>query len=204
MSTGRHRPIGEGRTLTAPGSPFWWSNHGQRAGAMLHVPAQYWRRETMAPEYAEILRLMDARDAAISADRAAPTPATRWARRAANDQFRAARAAVRDAFAAQHGWIYGGRLFTFDQLRRGSNQWGRDDRQTYQQSPMDHVEYFRLATRGRPPVAILSHEYEPFESGKAIALAREYGLTATLLPTSWYWPGRANAVLYTGIYSLCL
>lgn len=77
----------------------------------------------------------------------------------------------------------------------------RDD-YNFSVAPMDHVEYFRLAGHPERPVAILSHEYGPIESSHR--LAAKCGLTATLLPASWYWPGRTNAVLYMGYYSPCL
>lgn len=150
---------------------------------------------------AEIQRGLDAMHAAVSAHHAARTFATREAVRAAKDELSAARAAKRDIFAAAHGWVYTERHFTLDQLRRGSTQRTRDD-YNFSVAPMDHVEYFRLAGRPGRPVAILSHEYGPIESSYGLAV--KYGLVATLLPTSWYSPERANAVLYMGYYSPCL
>jgi hypothetical protein len=154
----------------------------------------------MTPDYAEIQRLLDAMHAACGVNNVARTAATRLAVRAARDDLIAARAQMRDNFAAEHGWIYSTRGFTIDQLRRGSTQARRGDC-GFQVSPMDHVEYFRLAERPWRPVAILSHEYGSFETSLAFALER--GVTATLLPESWYSPGRANAVLYSGYYSPC-
>jgi hypothetical protein len=113
-----------------------------------------------------------------------------------------ARAAMRERFAAEHCWVHSKRGFTLDQLRRGSTcrRYTDDDRFSYH--PMDHVEYFRLARRPYRPVAILSHEYTSIECSQELAL--ELGITATLLPASWYSPLHANAVLYMGLYSLCL
>ncbi len=153
----------------------------------------------MTPEYAEILRLRDLMHSACR--EAARTPAARHAAREAQDELIAARVAMRDKFAAQHGWVYSARHFTFDQLRRGSTRAWRGDC-IFRACPMDHIERFRLAKRPWRPVAILSHEYSPFEESQALAI--KYGITATLLPTSWYSPDRANAVLYMGFYSLCL
>jgi hypothetical protein len=160
--------------------------------------------QRMTSECATILRLLEAKHAACDVDRVARTPASRYAVCLAAEKLRAAQVAMRDDFGAQHGWVYTERDFTLDQLRRGSTQRRRDDDYAFLRPPMDHVEYFRFVKRPWRPAAILSHDYEPFESGKALALARDYGLTATLLPNSWYWPGRAIAVLYTGRSSLCL
>lgn len=155
----------------------------------------------MTPEYAEIAARLDAMHAAVTAERAARTRATSEVIRAAKRELDTARTAVRARFVAEHGWLYTEQPFTIDQLRRGSTQRKRDD-YAFRVSPMDHVEYFRLAGRPWHPVAILSHEYGPIES--SYFLAEKYGLTATLLPTSWYSPERANAVLYMGYYSPCL
>jgi hypothetical protein len=159
------------------------------------------RTKAMTPEYAEIQRLRDAMNSACYLEQAAPTPASRRAARAAQDELFAKRATVRNTFAAQHGWVCSARHFTIDQLRRGSTRARRRDWICYD-CPMDHREYFRLAKRPWRPVAILSHEYSSFEYSQA--LATKYGITATLLPASWYSPDDANAVLYMGFYSLCL
>jgi hypothetical protein len=155
----------------------------------------------MTPEYAEIQRLLDAMHAACGGHNVARTAAARQFVRATQDELNSARAAARGSFASKHGWVYSERAFTLDQLRRGSTQARRGDC-GFRVSPMDHVEYFRLAKRPWRPVAILSHEYGLFEDSQA--LATEYGITAALLPTSWYSPDRAKAVLYMGLYSLCL
>jgi len=178
------------------------SSHGCRTDKSPTVACPWTQR--MTPEYAEILRLFEAKHAACRVDTAARTPATLLAVRVAHKELRAAQAAMRGAFAAQRGWEYSEHAFTLDQLRRGSTQRRRGDDYAFLRPPMDHVERFRLAKGLWRPAAVLSHEYGPFESGKATALAKEYGLTATLLPNSWYWPGRAIAVLYMGRSSLCL
>ncbi len=155
----------------------------------------------MTPEYAEIQRLRDVMNSACQVEYAARTSAARHAARAAQIELFAARVAMRDKFAAQHGWVFAASLFTIDQLRRGSTRARRGDC-IFNACPMDHREYFRLARRPWRPVAILSHEYSSFEYSQA--LATKYGITATLLPTSWYSPDDANAVLYMGFYSLWL
>lgn len=155
----------------------------------------------MTPEYAEIQRLLDAMNSACHVEYAARTSAARHAARAAQHKLFAARVAMRDKFAAQHGWVYSASHFTIDQLKRGSTRARRGD-WIYRACPMDHIEYFRFAKRPWRPVAILSHEYSSFEYSQA--LATKYGITATLLPASWYSPDDANAVLYMGFYSLCL
>jgi len=71
----------------------------------------------------------------------------------------------------------------------------RNDRYDWQLAPMDHPEYFRVNRRPWLPAAIVSHEYSSFDLSSALA-SRE-GLTAELLPASWYWPGHCRAVLYT-------
>ena len=158
------------------------------------------RREALTPQYAEIQRLLDAMHSACNVEQAVRTPATRHTARAAQDELIAARETMRDKFAAQHGWIYSERGFTNDQLRRGSTQARRGD--CWHACPMDHREYFRLAKRPWRPAAIVSHEYSSFEYSQA--LATKYGITATMLPASWYSPETANAVLYMGFYSPCL
>lgn len=157
-------------------------------------------RQRRTPEYAEILRLRDVMNSACQVEYAARTSAARHATRAARHELIAARVAMRDKFAAQQGWVYSTRHFTIDQLRRGSTQARRGDR--WYAFPMDHREYFRLASRPWRPVAILSHEYSSFEYSEALAI--KYGISATLLSASWYSPEDANAVLYMGFNSLCL
>jgi hypothetical protein len=155
----------------------------------------------MTPQYAEIQRLLDAVGVARDACAAARTPATRWALSAAQEAVEAARAAMRDDFAAKHGWVYSKRPFTLDQLRRGSTCHRYTDYK-FSAFPMERVEHFRLAWRPYRPVAILSHEHAPIACSQKLAF--EYGLTTMLLPTSWYSPQLRNAVLYMGLYSLCL
>jgi hypothetical protein len=183
------------------GSPFF----GAPGQAVRETPPVCAANRTgilMAPEYAEIQRLLDAMHTACEADRVAQTLDTRRAVHIAGERLRVARATVRTDFAAQHGWVCSERLFTIGELRHRSTRARRGYDSSFQLSSMDHAEYFRLAQRPWCPVAVLSHEYGSFES--SVALASEQRITATLLPTSWYWPGRANAVLYMGYYSLCL
>lgn len=103
------------------------------------------------------------------------------------------------AFAAARGWRVARRGFTLNQLRDGRNvsRW-RD--YEFRPRPIDHPEYFRLATRPWRPVAIVSHEYSPFS--ESIDLAQKYELTAELLPASWYFPGHCNAILYRPLWDL--
>jgi hypothetical protein len=169
-------------------------------GLTNYSPFRARERKSMTPEYAGIQRLLDAVHAACRADYAARTSSTRLAVRAAKNELNAARAAMRACFAAEHGWVYSERIFTLDQLRRGSTQARRGD-YDFRALSMEHLEYFRISKRPWRPAVILSHEYGPFESSQAIALKQ--GLTATLLTTSWYSPDRANAVLYTGQFSVC-
>jgi hypothetical protein len=152
----------------------------------------------MTPEYTEIQRLLGAMHSASRVDQTARTPATRQAVRAAQDELFAARAAMRDDFASQYGWRHTTKGFTVDQLRNCHHprHWTDDLWPTGSPScPIDHAEYLRVDARPWFPVAIVSHEYGSFES--SLAYAKANGLVATSLPTSWYSPERANAVLYT-------
>jgi hypothetical protein len=57
-------------------------------------------------------------------------------------------------------------------------------------SLLDHAEHF---CRGRRPIAIVGHPYSGAE--RALRSAATLGLTAEVLPASWYLPGRTTGVL---------
>ena len=149
-------------------------------------------------DYSHILRLIYARTAAWNAYSAAPTVAELRVGREASKALDAAKAVERDAFATARGWRIT-RSFTVSQLRTGHNVARRGD-YDWRPRPIDHPEYFRLDGRPWLPVAIISHEYSPFAD--SLALAAREGLNAELLPSSWYFPGHCNAVLYTSLESI--
>jgi len=117
----------------------------------------------------------------------------------ADAALRGEQKAMSAAFAAARGWRVAQRGFTINQLRDGRNVSRWHDYE-FSPHPIDHPEYFRLATRPWRPIAIVSHEYSPFS--ESLQLARKYELTAELLPASWYYPGRCNAVLYRPLRDL--
>lgn len=108
---------------------------------------------------------------------------------AAWNRHLAAGKAVSRALAAERGWrVCQG--FTIPELREGR---GIRSRGVWM-SPIDHPEWYRDVDRR--PVAIISHTYGQLP--ECLEFAQEQGLGCALLPySSWYFPGRCLAVLFT-------
>lgn len=97
-------------------------------------------------------------------------------------------------FARLNGWKVAGTSFGIKQLQRQSPGVRRGEKYWVGNHPegLDHPEYFK---DGRKPAAIITHTYAPLEQIRE--LARAHQLNMQVLAVSWYYPGRATAVVLT-------
>lgn len=152
---------------------------------------------TTTPTEAEVLAAFDEQQEWSCAYGRTKRSAPGFATVAANfyrtrDELYRLQDACTHALATSRGWrIYKSQI-TVEQLTTGRMV----NRYRGERDPdghiIDHAEYFMCQ---RKPVAILTHSYAPIES--CLEFARQRGLTAELLPFSWYFPGRSVAVLFT-------
>ncbi|MEX2642533.1 MAG: hypothetical protein WD270_03720 [Acetobacterales bacterium] len=121
------------------------------------------------------------------------TRETRLRERRLQDAYFAARDHACAELAERRGWRYTRKPFGLRNLIEGSS-YRSDVSRHYPE--IDHPECFRELARPYRPVAILSHSYQT-DFMEHVAFAAEHGLSAEVVPVSWYLPGGTLAVLYT-------